>query len=688
MRDGALVFGTQYYRPPFPTRDAWSSDLDLIVNSGMNTVKIWAVWSWIERSNGAYYFDDLDELVELCSSKRLQTVINIVPEGAPYWLERLHPDARYQAENGMALEFSGAANLPSGGWPGLCRDKPAVEVLANRFLAVVARRYATHAGLIAFDVWNEPHIDPAFDYPNNIFCYCEHSLQKFLRWLRLRYSSLEALNRVWHRAYATWDDVKAPTRFGTYADMIDWRLFWLENHAGWLESRVKAVKEAAPTKIAMTHVPFSGYLGGTGKGGLGQTLADEFLLAPKVEKFGLTSFPKWLMGNDFVQHLMNVELVAAAAAGKEFWQSELQSGGGLWGAFGSTVATPEEIRLWNWGALAGGAKGILYWQWKPEPSGLEAPGFGLTTISGEPSVRTEAAREIAMRARSQSAIAGATLLLPLNGIYVSRHSAIFSFAANRADSLYADALHGAYRRFFDDRIPVRFVHGDRLEHAFAEGLRMLVVPAALSLSPQEEEELMHFTSNGGTLVLEACAGLFDQAGLLRPHSKLLRELAGLKQIEVDRCDSLEIAWNDLQYRGAKFFGGLQRQYVSVCEDDVDILATFSDGEPAVCKRRIGQGAVAWIGTYCSLSQQKVKIYSPLTRWACQQGYAAITRLSAPEGALVRLHRSANDQVLAIAVNYNHQPIEVSVVGCGSEECNATATTTVVVPARDGTSFLL
>jgi hypothetical protein len=227
-----------------------------------------------------------------------------------------------------------------------------------------------------------------------------------------------------------------------------------------------------------------------------------------------------------------------------------------------------------------------------------------------------------------------------------------------------------------------------LEHAFAEGLRMLVVPAALSLSPQEEEELTRFTSKGGTLVLEACAGLFDQTGLLRLYSKLLRELAGLKQIGVDRCDSLEIAWNDSQYRGAKFFGGLQRQYVSVCEDDVDILAIFSDGEPAVCKRPIGQGAVAWIGTYCSLSQQKAKTSSPLTRWACQQGYAAITRLCAPEGTLVRLHRSANDQILAIAVNYNHQPIEISLVGSGMEQCNALATTTVVVPARDGISFLL
>jgi beta-galactosidase len=61
-----LVFGTQYYRPPFPNRETWSSDLNLIAASGMNTVKVWAVWSWIERSNGAYYFDDLDELIQLC----------------------------------------------------------------------------------------------------------------------------------------------------------------------------------------------------------------------------------------------------------------------------------------------------------------------------------------------------------------------------------------------------------------------------------------------------------------------------------------------------------------------------------------------------------------------------------------------------------------------------------------------
>jgi hypothetical protein len=45
MSTTELVFGTQYYRPPFPNRETWSSDLNLIADSGMNTVKLWAVWS-------------------------------------------------------------------------------------------------------------------------------------------------------------------------------------------------------------------------------------------------------------------------------------------------------------------------------------------------------------------------------------------------------------------------------------------------------------------------------------------------------------------------------------------------------------------------------------------------------------------------------------------------------------------
>ena len=62
-----MIFGTQYYRPPFPRRKLWDEDLGKILATGMNTVKIWSVWSWTERAKGVFYFDDLDEVIELLS---------------------------------------------------------------------------------------------------------------------------------------------------------------------------------------------------------------------------------------------------------------------------------------------------------------------------------------------------------------------------------------------------------------------------------------------------------------------------------------------------------------------------------------------------------------------------------------------------------------------------------------------
>lgn len=686
MNKRRIVFGTQYYRPPFPDPRAWSRDLDLIAASEFNTVKLWAVWSWIERTEGAFYFDDLDELMDLCRAKGLQTVINIIPEGAPYWLERLHPDAQYTSNEGARLRFSGAANMPSGGWPGLCRDKPEVAALANRFLKQVGKRYGAHSSLIAFDVWNEPHLDPAFDYPDKIFCYCHYSHHRFVVWLKDKYGSLEELNRAWYRAYCSWEDVTAPVRFGTYPDMIDWRLFWLENHAGWLEQRVRAIKDAAPGQVAMTHVPFSGYFGGTGKGGLGATLTDEFLLAEKVDRFGLTSFPKWLMENDFVQHLMNVELVASAAGTKEFWQSELQSGGGLWGALGNPVATPDEIRLWNWNSLAGGAKGVLYWQWKPEPSGLEAPGFGLTHLNGEPSERTRAAGEIARRFADEEQLRDAVLVQAINGIYVSRTTALFTFAAGRSDSLYATSLYGAYREFFQKGIPVRFVHGDRLGDAYDNGLRMLYVPAALALSHDEQSDLVNFIQQGGTLVIEAGTGLFDHTGTIRPETSLLEELGGLNEQIIESHDRIEVEWTTTNDSPGKFFGRYYKQFFRSLGSDVQVLAHFETGEPAVCSRAVGEGRLVWIGTLCAAANTEDAGGRPITKWAFGNGYAEIRSLKASPKTLVRLHRVATGDLGIIAINYHSEPAEIHVVF--SAAAIEKTDIKIVVGAQDGGLFWL
>ncbi|RKP48922.1 hypothetical protein D7Z26_21435 [Cohnella endophytica] len=673
-----MFFGTQYYRPPFPGSSDWDKDLRLIADTGFNIVKLWAVWSWIERKPGEFYFGDLDQLVYKCRSIGLKVVLNLIPEGAPYWLERLHPDARYCSHDGQRLGFSGAANIPSGGWPGLCRDKPDVETLANGFLATVAGRYADEEAVIGFDVWNEPHIDPAFDYPDQLFCYCDYSRGKFAEWMKRKYGTIETVNVSWHRAYAEWEDMKAPIRFGTYPDMIDWRRFWVENHADWLSSRVRAVKEAAPGKIAMTHVPFSGYLGQCGEGGLGQTLSDEFLLADRVEHFGLTSFPKWLMGNDYVQHLMNVELVAAASEGKPFWQTELQSGGGLWGIEGNPVALPEEIRLWNWNAIAGGAKGVLYWQWRPEPSGLESPGFGLTALDGGPSERTLAAGEIAKKLLAEKGFHGAARLVPANGIYVSRNADLFAFAAGRGEKLYAQGLYGVYRSAYAAGIPVRFIHGDHLATAASEGLNTLYVSASFSLSLEETEELARFAASGGTLVLEACAGMYDEQGTIRGRS-LVHELFGLEALEVSIEDRVDWEWTDAHETIRAATGARYRQEMMGTAERIEVTGHYADGSPAVCRTRHGEGEVVWVGTLPSVAVSRFEDPGARTFIAANfsdRAYPGFRVERISDRLVYRLFAAEHGRYLA-AVNHGEQP---GTIRFQSEDGDWE---TLIVPPKDG-----
>ncbi|MBB6669453.1 beta-galactosidase [Cohnella nanjingensis] len=655
-----MYFGTQYYRPPFPGPADWERDVKHIADTGFNIVKLWAVWSWSERRPGEFDFDDLERLVGLAETKGLKVVINLIPEGAPYWLERLHPDACYCGHDGRRLTFSGAANIPSGGWPGLCRDKPEVEALANRFLAAAASRFADSEAVIGFDVWNEPHIDPAFDYPDVLFCYCEHSRRKFAGWLQRKYGTVEALNRSWHRAYAGWEDVGPPVRFGTYPDMMDWRRFWLDNHADWLSSRVRAVQEAAPGKKAMTHVPFSGYLGQCAEGGLGQTLTDEFLLADRVEHFGLTSFPKWLMDNDFVQHLMHVELVAAAADGKPFWQTELQSGGGLWGIEGSPVATPEEIRLWNWHAIAGGATGVLYWQWRPEPSGLESPGFGLTALDGGPSERTEAAGDIARKLLSRVDFRGASRVPPVNGIYVSRTADLFAFAANRGERLYAQGLYGAYTSACEAGLPVRFIHGDHLPRALGEGLKVLYVPAAFALDEEERTSLKLFAEGGGKLVLEACAGMYDETGTIVSRS-LVQELLGLAPLEVSVSDRVAWEWDAVDGSQASGIGARYRQDLTGASAEVEVFGHFEDGCPAAARKRCGAGEVVWVGTLPSVARVRFGAAAAGSFIAsCLEAHAyEAIRVDRTEGQMVYRLLAAGEERFLVAVNRGETPAQIA-----------------------------
>lgn len=648
-----VYFGAQYYRPPFPDRTCWERDFLNMKQLGFHVVKLWAVWNDIEREPDHFVFDDLDRLTELAGKNGLKVIINTIPEGAPYWLYEAYPDCLYETVEGKKITMGGPANLPTGGWPGLCMDNPEVSDLVCNFIFRTAEHYRDNSSVIILDVWNEPHLEPMFDYKNELLCACGASKRAFRDWLKVRYGSLERLNEAWFRRYSDWEEIVPPPRFGTYTDMMDWRRFWLYNLAEWLKRRVEAARRGAPGKLIQTHSASADYMGASSNGALGIELSDEFLLAREVDVFGLSSFPKWLMGEtkrDYdLSHLLQSEIICAASREKVFYQAELQGGAGVPGFLAHKVPKREDIRIWNWNTIAAGGKGVVYWQYAPEPAGMESPGFGLTGFNGENTERSLEAGRCAKLFEAYE-LDRSRPVPAINGIYLSRNADLLLFAAGAQEEKYAHSIYGVFKSCTEGGIPVRFVHGDYMESAWEEGLRVLYVPMSLSLSDEEQSRILEFAGMGGRVVLEAAAGLYSEMGEISAGGSsspcpMLEAAFGAEEISLDAGDG-EIPVLDKV--GAVLCEGLYyRQTMKAARGKV--TGWFEDGTPAMAEVEYGKGVIRWTGTFPGAAVKDAGSRAAaefIQKQFKAEGYSLFSILEAPE-LIVRLLQTENGPVMAV-----------------------------------------
>jgi beta-galactosidase GanA len=640
--------GAQYYRPPNPPRADWERDLRRMRELGFTTIKLWACWSHMHRYDDSIDFGELDELMERAESVGLRVIINTILENAPYWLERRAPQARYVDAEGRAVELGAAINTPGGGWPGLCFDDETVRAAGKRFLRGLTERYREHSALAVWDVWNEPHLEPASYYPERMYCYCEASLRCFADWLQRRYGELDALNRAWGRRYSDWAEVAPPRRHETFPDLLDWREFWFQNLGGWLSWRAAVVRECDAAHPVMTHVALSGHVGQ-----LASHTLDEWAFADDVDVFGTSSFPTWLMEDNLAEHALHLETARDAAAGKPYWQAELQGGRGRREGRRSTAQPrPEDVELWMWNAIAAGAEGIVFWQWRPELLGPESPGYGLCTPAGELTPRASAASAVARLVGAIPALAGARAANPSVGIVLSRRTALICFASERDIELYAAAVRGAHRMFFDADVPTLFLHEQDIERrGVPDDVTAVYWPLPSVASPQLAAQLTAFARRGGTLVSEAGAGQYDPLGWFQ--SALpgfgLDELFGGRVVEAD-----VVGRTTLTSAAGAIAGDWQLERLR--PGSAEVIAAGPDGSPAAISNRIGSGTAVLIGTHPSLAYEAAQDADaraavlaliprepPLLRWEEPMPGRYHRRLTSADGDVV------------VAINSTSQP---------------------------------
>lgn len=612
--DGKRVFyfGAQYFRPPTPLREDWDRDFRNMAKAGMNIIRAWCLWSWHNPADGQYDWSDIDGLLEQCRKHDMKAILLVSLESVPGWVLQRHPEAVYEANNGIRNWPDGFGNHPSGGFPGLNMDYPQVRALAETWLREFVRRYRGHAQVWGWEPHNEPIIEPArmkFDR-EEVYSYNEPTLEHFRAWCKRKYRTIDRLNAQWHRKYSSFDEIQPPRRIpgGTAGDFLDWTLHNMEALIERVQWRIDVMRDEDPDIHLMIHTrAYTCTQGNPATWGM-----DDWRLAQLPDTWGGSSFyRRWPDAGYF----LNNDVLYSCAKGKEFWLSEVQGGppgGGLNRPGGTDNSrgdyTPEHFEMWTLMPVAQGAKGFMYWQFRPERKGPEI-GYGVMNLDGSPSPRYDRAVQLGRFFHENADLLMEAQVEPYQvAIGYCPHSPALEFINSWKVWDYAESLMGAYKANLHLDLPSYFVRLD--EEAVDDDYspyKLLVVPMGMWISPKSVEKLRRYVRNGGTLIADAMFGEYDHQLLwskavpgfglddvfgcrranVRSHPKV-----GQFAVDTERPVTHTIL-------GREFRSAWYEEWLE--PTTADVIGEWPNGAPAVTINRYGKGKAVYIGSSATLA---------------------------------------------------------------------------------------
>jgi len=258
---------------------------------------------------------------------------------------------------------------------------------------------------------------------------------------------------------------------------------------------------------------------------------------------------------------------------------------------------PGEMRLWSYGAVARGAEGIMFFQWRQSRAGAEK--FHSAMVPHVPVEDSRSWREVSRL--------GAELgkLDELLGARGEAETAILldweSWWALELDSKPSTAvrlLEGVfsfYKPLYAANVPVDFAHPSTDLSSY----KLVIAPNLYLVTDDSVGNIRRFVAGGGTLLMSFFSGIVDA----RDHIRLggypapFRELLGLR-IE-DFVPMATEEGKSLDTRdGESYTCDLWADLIHL--EGAEPLASYTDDfyadAPAVTRKAFGEGAAYYLGT--------------------------------------------------------------------------------------------
>lgn len=576
---GRILYGGDYNPNQWP-KEIWEQDMVYFKDARINSATI-NVFSWakIQPAEDTYYFDELDEIVEMLSKENYDIVLATSTGAMPAWLYKKYPEVARTDYFGRHHKFGQRHNH--------CPNSLVFQKYAKALVEKLAERYAHNPHVTCWHISNE--------YSGE--CYCENCEKAFRVWLKNKYGTIEAVNKAWnmefwgHTVY-DWDEIVLPNALGdgmengtdtAFAGLsVDYRRFMSDSMLENYKMERDVVRRYNPDTIITTN------LMGTYK------FLDYFKWAKEMDIVSWDNYPSYntpwsftAMSHDLMRGLKDAPfMLLEQTPSQQNWQPY------------NSLKKPGQMRAQSIQTMAHGADTVQFFQLRRSVGGCEK--FHGAVIGHVGHNNTRVFREVKQLGEELERL-GTSTLGSVNQADVGiifdwdNYWALDYTSGPTEDLKYVDQIHHYYKFFYDNNIGVNMIPVD----ADFSKYKIVVAPVLYMVKEGMKEALTKFVENGGILITTFMSGLVDESDNvhLGGYPGPLRELAGVWVEEID-------ALAPEQTNTITFTDGTRMSCNLLCDlmhlEGAQLLASYDEnfyaGMPAITKNTFGKGCTYYIGT--------------------------------------------------------------------------------------------
>jgi beta-galactosidase len=626
-----ILYGGDYNPEQWP-ESVWHEDMRLMKLAHVNMVSV-NIFSWalLEPKPDHYYFDQLDRIMSMLAEHGVAADLATGTASPPTWMSRLYPSMLPVTREGIRMSHGSRQHY--------CPNSPDFRRKSAALVQRLAERYATHPALKMWHVNNEYgcHVSQ---------CYCDNCAEAFRIWLQERYQSLEALNfawgtNFWSQHYYEWDDILPPRispAQNNPGQCLDYWRFMSDSLLACYRVEEDILRAVTPNVPLTTNfmVAFKP--------------VDEFAWAPHLDIISFDMYPPitaqpWesALPHDLMRSLKSgrPHLVMEQSPSQVNWMPQ------------NPHKRPGRMRLHSMQAVAHGADGVLFFQWRQSQAGAEQFHSAVVPHEGSEHGRIfqQAAQVGAELKQLSSDVVGsripaqAAILMDWQNWWAVEY---LPGPSNRLN--YWEQIKTYYHPLHSLNIAVDIVSPD----SDLSNYQLMIAPLLYMLRPGVAKNIEQFVARGGTFLTTYFSGIVDQNDhvVLGGYPAELRKLLGIHIEEFD-------PWTpEMTNQVIIKEGSLRGSYPCTLWADVvrlegaQALGVFASdyhaNNPALTVHQFEQGHAYYLAT-----QVSSELLTKLTKELCQKANIAPV-LEAPEGVEVTKRAQADGRAVYFLLNHTEQ----------------------------------